>query len=146
MAKIAVAAGGNNVYHVTVEEGTSRTTHEVTVTPDDVQRYAPGVAAEQLVEASFRFLLERRGRLEAGALTDVRDLLVTEAYEGNSGLNGRVAFGRDGKVYMSTGGQGGDGFARSDEPARQNLAAQRRWLRAGRQPVRWRVLQGSTQR
>ncbi len=46
-----------------------------------------------------------RGRLEAGALTDVRDLLVTEAYDGNSGLNGRVAFGRDGKVYMSTGGR-----------------------------------------
>ena len=46
-----------------------------------------------------------RGRLEAGALTGVRDLLVTEAYEGNSGLNGRVAFGRDGKVYMSTGGR-----------------------------------------
>ena len=45
-----------------------------------------------------------RGRLEAGALTDVRDLIVTEAYEGNSGLNGRVVFGRDGKVYMSTGG------------------------------------------
>ncbi len=46
-----------------------------------------------------------RGRLEAGALTDVRDLLVTEPYDGNSGLNGRVAFGRDGKVYMSTGGR-----------------------------------------
>ncbi len=46
-----------------------------------------------------------RGRLEAGALTDVRDLLVTEAYDGNSGLNGRVVFGRDGKVYMSTGGR-----------------------------------------
>ena len=45
------------------------------------------------------------GRLEAGALTGVRDLVVTEAYEGNSGLNGRVAFGRDGKVYMSTGGR-----------------------------------------
>ena len=45
-----------------------------------------------------------RGRLEAGALADVRDLLVTDAYEGNSGLNGRVVFGRDGKVYMSTGG------------------------------------------
>ena len=44
MAKIAVAAGGNKVYHVTVEEGTSRTTHEVTVTPDDVQCYASGVA------------------------------------------------------------------------------------------------------
>ena len=46
-----------------------------------------------------------RGRLDAGALTDVRDLLVTEAYEGNSGLNGRVVFGRDGQVYMSTGGR-----------------------------------------
>ena len=49
-----------------------------------------------------------RGRLEAGALTDVRDLVVTDAYEGNSGLNGRVVFGRDGKVYMSTGGNVGN--------------------------------------
>ncbi|MED5529739.1 MAG: PQQ-dependent sugar dehydrogenase, partial [Pseudomonadota bacterium] len=49
-----------------------------------------------------------RGRLVDGALTDVRDLVVTEAYEGNSGLNGRVAFGSDGKVYMSTGGRVGD--------------------------------------
>ena len=48
------------------------------------------------------------GRLEAGALSDVRDLVVTEAFEGNSGLNGRVAFGRDGKVYMSTGGRVGN--------------------------------------
>jgi glucose/arabinose dehydrogenase len=45
-----------------------------------------------------------RGRLEGGALTDVKDLMVPEAYEGNSGLNGRVVFGRDGMVYMSTGG------------------------------------------
>ena len=33
-----------------------------------------------------------RGRLEAGALTDVRDLLVTDGHEGNSGLNGRARF------------------------------------------------------
>ena len=46
-----------------------------------------------------------RGRLEAAALVDVRDLLVPDAYAGNSGLNGRVVFGRDGKVYMSTGGR-----------------------------------------
>jgi glucose/arabinose dehydrogenase len=45
-----------------------------------------------------------RGKLEGGALTDVRDLVVTEAFEGNSGLNGRVVFGRDGMIYMSTGG------------------------------------------
>ena len=49
-----------------------------------------------------------RGRLDDGALSDVRDLLVTEAYDGNSGLNGRVAFGSDGKVYMSTGGRIGE--------------------------------------
>ena len=49
-----------------------------------------------------------RGRLEADALVDVRDLLVTEAHEGNSGLNGRVVFGRDGKVYLSTGGRSQD--------------------------------------
>jgi len=45
-----------------------------------------------------------RGRLDGATLADVRDLLVPEAYEGNSGLNGRLAFGRDGMVYMSTGG------------------------------------------
>ncbi len=45
-----------------------------------------------------------RGRLEGGTLVDVRDLLAPEAYEGNSGLNGRVVFGRDGMVYLSTGG------------------------------------------
>jgi glucose/arabinose dehydrogenase len=46
-----------------------------------------------------------RGRLEGHALVDVKDLLVPDFYAGNSGLNGRVAFGRDGKVYMSTGGR-----------------------------------------
>ncbi len=47
-----------------------------------------------------------RGRLEGYALVDVQDLVVpANAYEGNSGLNGRVVFGRDGKVYMSTGGR-----------------------------------------
>lgn len=46
-----------------------------------------------------------RGRLEGHALRDVQDLLVPDYYAGNSGLNGRVAFGRDGKVYMSTGGR-----------------------------------------
>ena len=29
---------------------------------------------------------------------------MPDAFDGNSGLNGRVVFGRDGMVYMSTGG------------------------------------------
>lgn len=45
-----------------------------------------------------------RGRLDGAALTGVRDLMVPEAYDGNSGLNGRAVFGKDGMVYMSTGG------------------------------------------
>lgn len=45
-----------------------------------------------------------RGKLEGNALTEVRDLLVPEPYEGNSALNGRPTFGRDGMIYMSTGG------------------------------------------
>ena len=45
-----------------------------------------------------------RGRLERGALAEVHDLLVPDAFDGNSGLNGRVVFGRDGMVYFSTGG------------------------------------------
>src|SRR5690606_21605482 len=46
-----------------------------------------------------------RGRLEDHTLADVQGRLVPDFYAGNSGLNGRVAFGRDGKVYMSTGGR-----------------------------------------
>ncbi len=59
MAQITIAANGQDVYQVTIEEGASCTTHDVTVTAEDIERYAPGVSAEQLVEASFRFLLER---------------------------------------------------------------------------------------
>ena len=48
-----------------------------------------------------------RGRLEGGALVDVRDILITDAYEGNGGLSGRITFGRDGMLYMATGGNVG---------------------------------------
>jgi glucose/arabinose dehydrogenase len=45
------------------------------------------------------------GHLQDGALQNVSDLVLTRAFEGNSGLNGRVEFGSDGKLYMSTGGR-----------------------------------------
>jgi glucose/arabinose dehydrogenase len=45
-----------------------------------------------------------RGRLENGALSDVRDILVTDAKEGTGGLSARIVFGRDGMLYMATGG------------------------------------------
>ncbi len=48
-----------------------------------------------------------RGKLAGGMLTDVRDLVVTDAYEGTGGLSARIAFGRDGMLYMATGGNVG---------------------------------------
>lgn len=56
---ISIAAAGGTRYQVTVEEGPTRSVHDVTVTADDVARYAPGDSAERLLKASFEFLLER---------------------------------------------------------------------------------------
>lgn len=59
MAEINVEPGSSDNYLVTVVEGGSSTTHEVTVTADEVSRLGAGASAEELVEASFRFLLDR---------------------------------------------------------------------------------------
>jgi hypothetical protein len=48
-----------NTYDVVVDDGRGQTAHEVTVWPSDVERYAPDAAPEDLIEASFEFLLER---------------------------------------------------------------------------------------
>ena len=58
-AQISVESSGASVYRVVVTQGRDATTHEVTVTPEDVARYAPGSTPQRLLEASFEFLLER---------------------------------------------------------------------------------------
>jgi hypothetical protein len=50
------------VYDVTVEDGRGSSSHEVTVWPSDLDRYAPDSTPEALIEASFEFLLEREPR------------------------------------------------------------------------------------
>jgi hypothetical protein len=59
MATITVTHQSGNDYYVTVDEGTTSTGHVVTVWPSDIERYAPEATPEDLLEASFRFLLER---------------------------------------------------------------------------------------
>ena len=59
MPPIRVAHRTGAIYDVTVDDGRGTTVHEVTVWPSDVARYAPAANPEELVEASFRFLLER---------------------------------------------------------------------------------------
>jgi len=59
MANISITQHGGSTYRVVVDEHGSVTSHEVTVWPSDVQRYAPRSTPEELLRASFEFLLER---------------------------------------------------------------------------------------
>ena len=59
MANIRVTHRSGAIYDVTVDDGRGTTVHEVTVWPSDIARYAPAASPEDLLEASFRFLLER---------------------------------------------------------------------------------------
>lgn len=57
MANINVDALDATTFRVTISEGSSSTTHEVTISPQDVERL--GRPAPQLIAASIRFLLDR---------------------------------------------------------------------------------------
>jgi hypothetical protein len=59
MAAIGVTHRAGAIYDVVVDDGHGTTTYEVTVWPSDLARYAPDATPEQLIEASFVFLLER---------------------------------------------------------------------------------------
>jgi aldose sugar dehydrogenase len=75
----------------------------------------PKFAENHLVYFTYDKLVDKdkgaptvaRGRLEGGELLDVRDLLIADAYEGTGGLSARIAFGRDGTLFMATGGNVG---------------------------------------
>ena len=77
MATITAVHSAGSTYRVTVEEGGSRSTHDVTVTAQHVERYAPGTPPERLLEASFEFLLEREPK---EAILNRFDLPVIERY------------------------------------------------------------------
>lgn len=59
MAQIEIEPIGDSRYRVVVDEDGSRSSHEVTVHGDDLERLGGGRSADDLIEASFRFLLER---------------------------------------------------------------------------------------
>jgi glucose/arabinose dehydrogenase len=57
-----------------------------------------------------------RGRLDGTALTDVKDLFVAEPWwDGAGGSASRIAFGRDGMLYMTTGSGGGANVGQGQE-------------------------------
>lgn len=59
MAKIQVSAESESEFRVRVDDGRGTSEHRVTVSRDELERYGAGVGAEELVEESFRFLLDR---------------------------------------------------------------------------------------
>lgn len=77
MRTITVDSLSETRYRVTVDEGGSRSTHEVTVTAADLGRYAPGAEITRLLEESFAFLLEREPK---ESILGRFDLPVIERY------------------------------------------------------------------
>ena len=57
--KISVHSADSSKFRVTIEQGHSKSTHEVGVSPLELAKYGGKATAERLVEASFEFLLER---------------------------------------------------------------------------------------
>src|SRR5215471_15793354 len=49
-----------------------------------------------------------RGRFEGHQLTDVKDILICDSWAGDGGSGSRLAWGRDGMLYMTTGASNGN--------------------------------------
>lgn len=77
MSNIGVTRQDEETYRVEVREGGSRSTHTVIASGEDVRRYGGGVPAEELIEASFEFLLERESK---ESILGRFDLPVIERY------------------------------------------------------------------
>lgn len=59
MARVEVSPIDEERFQVTINEGTTTSSHEVTASAAQVERIAGDTEPEQLVEASVRFLLDR---------------------------------------------------------------------------------------
>jgi len=77
MAEIEVSRIGEGKFRVEVREAGGSTTHQVSASSDDVQRYGGDCTAERLIEASFEFLLEREPK---ESILSRFDLPVIERY------------------------------------------------------------------
>ena len=75
--EIRIADQGSCTYRVTIDEGSTASTHIVKVWPSDVEQYGPGSTPEELLEASFEFLLEREPK---ESILSRFDLAVIERY------------------------------------------------------------------
>ena len=74
MTRITTEKTGTEEYTVAVTDDRSTSVHRVTADAAEVRRLAPGIAATDVITASFRFLLDREPKesiLRTFALTDI---------------------------------------------------------------------------
>lgn len=62
MADVNVTPLGGRSFRVEVQEGSSKTTHEVTVVPETLTRLGWSGTTEELIRRSFEFLLARESK------------------------------------------------------------------------------------
>lgn len=77
MARIDITRLSDESYQVRVDDGGSSSTHEVALLQDDLARLGQGASAEELIEASFRFLLDREPK---ESILGTFDLTVIDRY------------------------------------------------------------------
>jgi hypothetical protein len=77
MPDIRVQRLNDTQFRVEVHEGASSTSHTVTASADDLQRYGGDVQPETLIEKSVEFLLEREPK---ESILRAFDLPVIEQY------------------------------------------------------------------
>ena len=77
MARIEVTRIDDDTFRVKVKDAGGASMHEVSASAADVQRYGGDAGAEQLIEASFHFLLEREPK---ESILNRFDLPVIEHY------------------------------------------------------------------
>ncbi len=70
-------SGEPPAFAVSVSEGSGVTRHRVTMAPADHERLAPGAPAERVIEAAFRFLLDREPK---EAIMTRFDLTIIQRY------------------------------------------------------------------
>ncbi len=74
MAYEIEVGGEGESFAVTVKEGGSQTRHTVRASAAELRRLAPGVAPKRVVEAAFRFLLDREAKESILARFGLKDI------------------------------------------------------------------------
>jgi aldose sugar dehydrogenase len=86
-----------------VESLHAQTLNSVLVHPQFAQNHSVYVSYQKADDDKRSTLALARATLEHGALSDVHDIFVADAWQSGGALAGRAAFGPDGMIYLAVG-------------------------------------------